>query len=85
MLLASVLRDGGLLTYKEDKIEHEAGKQPDGSGRLYSGDFTPVGAGGKAVSYLSLIHIFLFTCLAHAVTDGIHVCFHFKEGPKGAF
>ena len=33
MLLASVLRDGGLLTYKEDKIEHEAGKQPDGSGR----------------------------------------------------
>mgnify|MGYP000287890018 FL=1 len=26
MLLASVLRDGGLLTYKEDKIEHEAGK-----------------------------------------------------------
>ena len=38
MLLASVLRDGGLLTYKEDKIEHEAGKQPDGSGRLYSGD-----------------------------------------------
>lgn len=54
MLLASVLRDGGLLTYKEDKIEHEAGKQPDGSGRLYSGDFTPVGAGGKAVSYPSL-------------------------------